>query len=141
MAWEAYPSSTPTSREINSSLINDDDSLFDFRNADALDIFMFFSIILSLVISPMIVIFFVRKYFCLAKEMRTELTTDDIMNPAFECIVKKNRIPLEDFFKTEELEDIFVGRSNASSMDRGYNAQYIKCTDHKQQNRSISFSL
>ena len=139
MAWDMNPSSAPTGHMYLSSM-GSDDSIFDFKEATPVDIFMLSTIILSLVISPMIMIFFIRKYLCLPQEVIPEDAEEDF-NPIIGCAVKTKRINMEDIFNIEDLESKYAGRSNASSVDRGYNAQYIQCSHYKQQNKSMSFNL
>ena len=140
MAWETYPTFAPTLISIISAKATDD-SIFDFQEADALDIFMFSVIVLSLVISPLMIIFFIRKYLCLPKEAIFVTVKDEVMLPTMSCIGKNNRINMEDVFQAEDLESKFNGRSNASSVDWGYNANYIKCSHYKPQNPSVTFSV
>ena len=110
-----------------------DGSLFDFKDADFLDIFMFSTIVLSVIVSPMILIFLIRRRFCQKEVIHTDFRNDDIMRVPAECIGKKRKLSIEEHLNSDEMESSFVGRSAASSMDRGYRADYIECAHVKQQ--------
>ena len=116
---------------------------FVFRNADALDIFFLTSIIVSMVISALILIFFVRKYYCQRESIRTNDSTGEVLiGPSPSCL-EINRVGVNEYFDKEDADPEYTifERSASSSMDRGYLADYIECNSvHQQSEKSYRLS-
>ena len=123
------PTTSSTPREVS------DRTLFDFKDADFLDIFMFSTIVLSMIVSPMILIFLIKKRFCKKEVIYIDVKNDEVMRLSTDCIGKDRKLSIEEQLNSDEMESSFVGRSAASSMDRGYRADYIECAHIKQQYR------
>lgn len=105
----------------------------DLSVEEILEILKFVTFVSSLVISPLILIYFARIYCCARKQA---LSSDDeiLVGSSFQSQGKKKRNIMEDHFNTVAVENSLLSRSAASSMDHGYLAEYIRCDDIKQQN-------
>lgn len=100
------------------------------------DTIMFFTFIASLVISPILIIYFIKVYCCVKRDASISKLNRDVVETSVECVGKKKGILMEDHFNIVEAENPLLGRSAASSMDHGYLADYIKCEAVNQQAES-----
>jgi hypothetical protein len=97
------------------------------------DILMFITFIASLVISPILVIYFTKVYCCMKRHASSGKINLDAVETSVHCVGKKKGILMEDHFNIVEAENPLLGRSAASSIDHGYLADYIKCEAINQQ--------
>ena len=143
MTLDSYPSSRPTatSSTMTSPINFSHDTVFVFKDANFLDIFMLSSIILSMIVSPMILFFFIRKYFCHQEKRQIDSIEGEVIGLSTECIGKRKRISIEEYLTSDEMETNYAARSAASSIDREYRADYIQFSHVRQQYRIGSINL
>jgi hypothetical protein len=108
-------------------------SSYNVEAENIVGILMFVTFIASLVISPMLVIYFAKVYCCMKRDASSYRIGIDDIETSVQCVGEKKGILMEDHFKIVEAENPLLGRSAASSMDHGYLADYIMCEAISQQ--------
>ena len=103
------------------------------ENAELIDKLMICTFIASLIISPLILLYFAKVYCCTKRQIATSQIDEVGGISAINCVGKKKRKLMEDYFNIVENENDLLSRSAASSVDHGYLAEYIKCENVKQQ--------
>jgi hypothetical protein len=103
------------------------------ENAELIDKLMICTFIASLIISPLILLYFAKLYCCTTRQLATSQIDKVGKISAINCVGKKKRKLMEDYFNIVENENELLSRSAASSVDHGYLAEYIKCENVKQQ--------
>ena len=106
------------------------------QNAELIENLMQCTFIASLIISPLILLYFAKLYCCTKKQLATSPVDEESERSGINCVGKKKRKLMEDYFNIVESENDLLSRSAASSMDHGYLAEYIKCENVPQQSTS-----
>ena len=112
---------------------SDTDHKNDLSVEEVLEILKFVTFVSSLVISPLLLIYFARTYCCARKQALHSSDDEILAGSSFQSQAKKMRNLMEDHFNNVAVENSLLSRSAASSMDHGYLAEYIRCDDFKQQ--------
>ena len=107
------------------------------QNAELIDNLMQCTVIASLIISPLILLYFVKLYCCTKRQLAANQIDEEIGRSTINCVGKKKRKLMEDYFNIVDSENDNLSRSAASSMDHGYLAEYIKCENVTQQATSL----
>ena len=105
----------------------------DLSVEEILEILKFVTFVSSLVISPLLLIYFARTYCCARKQALHNSDDEILTGSSFQSQGKNKRNLMEDHFNSVAVENSLLSRSAASSMDHGYLAEYIRCGDVKQQ--------
>ena len=103
------------------------------ENAELMDNLVQCTFIASLIISPLILLYFAKLYCCTKRQLASSHIDEESGASTINCVGDKKRKLMEDYFNIVDGENDLLSRSAASSMDHGYLAEYIKCENVIQQ--------
>lgn len=118
--------------DVNLGVVNNQKRSL-LENSELIDKLMICTFIASLIISPLILLYFAKLYCCTKRQLAMSQIDKVGGISAVHCVGKKKRKLMEDYFNIVENENDLLSRSAASSVDHGYLAEYIKCENVKQQ--------